>query len=71
MRPVKDPQSVREGTIVAARVPDGTTLKYFHRRGNIVQLVPANPNYPIQEFPADQVEIQGKLVGVWRDYFTE
>ena len=71
MRPVKDPQSVREGTIVAARVPDGTTLKYFHRRGNIVQLVPANPDYPIQEFPADQVEIQGKLVGVWRDYFAE
>ena len=29
MRPVRDPQSVREGTIVAARVETGTTLKSF------------------------------------------
>jgi len=68
MRPVSDPQGVREGTIVAARVPDGTTLKYFHRIDNLIQLKPANPDYPVQEFPADQVQLQGKLVAVWRDY---
>lgn len=68
MRPIKDPQNIREGTIVAARVPDGTTLKYFHRIKNLIQLKPANPNYPVQEFPADQVEVQGKLVAVWRNY---
>lgn len=68
MRPVKDPQSIREGTIVAALVEDGTTLKYFHRTDNLIQLKPANPNYPVQEFPDDQVEVQGKLVAVWRDY---
>jgi len=66
MRPVKDPQAVREGTIVAARVESGTTLKSFHRDGNQIKLKPANPNYPVMEFPADLVDIQGKLVAVWR-----
>lgn len=66
MRPVKDPQSIREGTIVAARVESGTTLKSFYRQGNQVQLKPANPNYPVMEFPADLVDVQGRLVAVWR-----
>jgi repressor LexA len=68
MRPIKDPQNIREGTIVAARVPDGTTLKYFHRVNNLIQLKPANPKYPVQEFAADEVQIQGQLVAVWRNY---
>ncbi|WOD38675.1 transcriptional repressor LexA [Nodosilinea sp. E11] len=66
MRPVKDPHGIREGTIVAARVETGTTLKSFHRQGNQVQLKPANPNYPIMEFPAELVDVQGRLVAVWR-----
>ncbi|MGB3310753.1 MAG: transcriptional repressor LexA [Nodosilinea sp.] len=66
MRPVKDPQGIREGTIVAARVESGTTLKSFHRQGNQVQLKPANPNYPMMEFPADLVDVQGRLIAVWR-----
>ncbi|MGF1571019.1 MAG: transcriptional repressor LexA [Nodosilinea sp.] len=66
MRPIKDPQTVREGTIVAARVESGTTLKSFHRNGNRVQLKPANPNYPVMEFPADLVDLQGRLIAVWR-----
>ncbi|WP_035989112.1 transcriptional repressor LexA [Leptolyngbya sp. KIOST-1] len=66
MRPVKDPQGIREGTIVAARVESGTTLKSFHRQGNQVQLKPANPNYPVMEFPADLVDVQGRLIAVWR-----
>ncbi|MGB5972217.1 MAG: transcriptional repressor LexA [Nodosilinea sp.] len=66
MRPVKDPQGIREGTIVAARVESGTTLKSFHRQGNQVQLKPANPDYPVMEFPADLVDVQGRLVAVWR-----
>jgi repressor LexA len=68
MRPIDDPQRIREGTIVAARVHSETTLKYFYRSNNLIQLRPANPNYPMQEFSADEVEVQGKLVGVWRDF---
>ncbi len=66
MRPVKDPQGIRVGTIVAARVESGTTLKSFYRQGNQVQLKPANPNYPVMEFPAESVDVQGRLVAVWR-----
>ncbi|MDB9529844.1 transcriptional repressor LexA [Oscillatoria sp. CS-180] len=68
MRPVQDPQKIRQGTIIAARVPDGMTLKYFHRDDNLIKLTPANPNYPVQEFPAEEVQVQGKLIGVWRDF---
>lgn len=67
MRPVTDPQAVRDGTIVAAMVEQGkTTLKTFYRHGDQVQLKPANSNYPIMEFPADAVGIQGRLIAVWR-----
>lgn len=67
MRPVSDPQAVREGAIVAAMVENGkTTLKTFHRNGNQIQLKPANSNYPVMEFPADVVNIQGRLIAVWR-----
>jgi repressor LexA len=66
MRPIQDPQGIREGTIVAARVESGTTLKSFYRNGNTVQLKPANPNYPVMEFPADLVDVQGRLIAVWR-----
>jgi repressor LexA len=68
LRPIKDPKRVRADTIVAAQVPDGTTLKYFRLRGETVELVPANPNYPVQTFPAEQVQLQGRLIGVWREF---
>lgn len=69
MRPVQDPKALRNGTIVAARVNgDGTTLKYYHRKGNQVSLKPANRNYTPIEAAATAVEVQGALVGVWRGY---
>jgi repressor LexA len=69
MRPVQDPKTLKNGTIVAARVnAEGTTLKYYHRKGNQVALKPANPNYPLIEAPANEVEVQGVLVAVWRGY---
>lgn len=67
MRPVEDPQSVKEGTIVAARIESSTTtLKAFYRKGDQVLLKPANPSYPVMEFSADVVDIQGRLIAVWR-----
>ncbi|MEM6426473.1 MAG: transcriptional repressor LexA [Cyanobacteria bacterium P01_C01_bin.73] len=66
MRPVDDPKSIKDGTIVAARVEDTTTLKYFHLQENTVTLKPANPNYDDMHFPANRVEVQGQLVAVWR-----
>ncbi|MBI4782914.1 MAG: repressor LexA [Oscillatoriophycideae cyanobacterium NC_groundwater_1537_Pr4_S-0.65um_50_18] len=70
MRPIHDQQTLKNGTIVAARVSSegGTTLKYYHRKGNQVTLKPANPNYPLIEAPATDVVVQGVLVAVWRGY---
>ena len=67
MEPVIEPSRLRQGTVVSALVPgSGTTLKHFHRTGSVVRLVAANEAYEPIEIPADQVQIQGKLVAVWR-----
>lgn len=67
MEPVSDPSRLRPGVIVSALVPgSGTTLKHFHREGGIVRLEAANPAYAPIELPADQVQVQGKLMAVWR-----
>ncbi|NEP16406.1 MAG: repressor LexA [Leptolyngbya sp. SIO4C1] len=68
MRPVRDPASLREGTIVAARVESTTTLKYLHREGSEIVLKPANKDYDPMRYPAAEVFIQGRLVAVWRGY---
>ena len=67
MEPVHDPSRLRQGTVVSALVPgSGTTLKHFHRDGAVVRLEAANPAYEPLEIPADQVQVQGRLVAVWR-----
>ncbi|KGG26943.1 SOS-response repressor and protease LexA [Prochlorococcus sp. MIT 0702] len=67
MEPVPEPSRLRDGTVVSALVPgSGTTLKHFHRNGASVRLEAANTAYEPIELPADQVQVQGKLVAVWR-----
>ena len=69
LRPVPEPNQLKNGTIVAARVDGhGTTLKRFYRSGDRVTLKPANPKYNPIEVSAIQVQVQGSLVAVWRDY---
>jgi repressor LexA len=69
MEPVANPSGIRNGTIVAALVEgEGTTLKRFYRSGRQVILQPGNANYAPIHRPASKVQLQGKLVGVWRDY---
>ena len=69
LRPVAEPNQLKNGTIVAARVEGhGTTLKRFYRHDDLVTLKPANPHYKPIEGPAVQVEVQGSLVGIWRNY---
>ncbi len=43
-----------------------TTLKYYFPEGATARLQPANPNYQPILVPADQLEIQGKVVAVVR-----
>jgi repressor LexA len=69
LRPVPEPDNLKNGIIVAARVEGhGTTLKRFYRNGDRVTLKPANPKYNPIEVPAIKVEVQGTLIGVWRGY---
>ncbi|MBV9385524.1 MAG: repressor LexA [Chroococcidiopsidaceae cyanobacterium CP_BM_ER_R8_30] len=69
MRPVPEPTHLKNGTIVAARVEGhGTTLKRFYRKGDRVTLKPANSKYNPIEVSAVQVQVQGALIGVWREY---
>ncbi|MBE9208901.1 repressor LexA [Nostoc sp. LEGE 06077] len=67
--PVAEPNQLKNGTIVAARVDGyGSTLKRFYRNGDRVTLQPANQKYSPIEVSAMQVQVQGSLVGVWRGY---
>ncbi|WP_320665108.1 transcriptional repressor LexA [Prochlorococcus sp. MIT 1223] len=67
MEPVHDPSRLRNGIVVSAMVPgSGTTLKHFYREGPLVRLEAANPLYEPIEIDATQVQIQGKLLAVWR-----
>ena len=67
MEPIKDKNSLRNGTIVSAMVPGlGTTLKYFAKRKGKIFLEAANPAYEPIELNPEEVVFQGKLLAVWR-----
>jgi repressor LexA len=57
------------GEIVVALVEgEEATLKRLRRKGASVALEAANPKYETRIFGPDQVEVQGKLVGLIRKY---
>ncbi len=55
-------------TVVALVRHDEVTLKRFHLDGPTVTLAPANPSLKPMEFPAEDVEIQGVVIGLLRQY---
>mgnify|MGYP001171658706 CR=1 FL=1 len=67
MEPIKDSFFIKNGTIVSAMVPGmGTTLKYFFKRDDKIFLEAANPSYEPIILSPEEVQIQGKLLAVWR-----
>lgn len=69
MRSLDTDESLGNGEIVAARVAGhGTTLKRLYQQGETITLKPSNIKYQPIDIMADQVEVQGILVGVWRGY---
>ena len=67
MEPINDKSLLRNGSIVSAMVPGmGTTLKYFFKRKGKIFLEAANPSYEPIILDFDQVQIQGKLLAIWR-----
>ena len=55
-------------TVVAMIRREEVTLKRFYLDGPTVRLVPANPALQPMEFPAEDVEIQGVVVGLLRHF---
>ena len=62
--------SVAENGDIVVAVVEGyeATLKTFRRRNGSIALEAANPAYETRTFRADQVSVQGKLVGLIRTY---
>ena len=66
---IKKCESAENGTIVVALVEnEEVTLKKLRKRNNSIALEPANSLYETRIFGPDQVELQGKLVGIIRKY---
>lgn len=67
---IQKASSAREGDIIVALVDRyEATLKYYHPKDTgVVELRPANSQMQSMFYPADQVEIQGKMIGVFRSY---
>ena len=66
---VKQVDEIKSGDIVVALVNNEVTVKTFYRhKGGRVELRPANSEFSPQFYPAAQVKIQGKIIGLQREY---
>jgi repressor LexA len=61
--------TAENGTIVVALVDENeVTLKRLRRKGASIALEPANVKYETRIFGPDRVKVQGRLVGLMRNY---
>jgi repressor LexA len=65
---IKRAATANSGEIVVALVGEEATLKRLRKRGASIALEAANPAYETRIFGPDQVQVQGKLVGLIRRY---
>ncbi|WP_174300496.1 transcriptional repressor LexA [Caulobacter sp. S45] len=66
---IRKGDTAQTGEIVVALVMgEEATLKRLRRKGGSIALEAANPRYQTRVFGPDQVEVQGKLVGLIRRY---
>ena len=66
---IRKTDTAQSGEIVVALVMgEEATLKRLRRKGASIALEAANPAYETRIFGPDQVEVQGKLVGLMRRY---
>ena len=66
---IKKSDTANSGEIVVALVEgEEATLKRLRKKGGSIALEPANRAYETRIFGPDQVEVQGKLVGLLRQY---
>ena len=61
--------TAENGAIVVALVGGfEVTLKRLRRKGNVIALEPENPKYETRILPPERVAVQGRLVGLMRNY---
>ncbi len=66
---IRETSAAETGDIVVALVEGHeATLKRFRRKGAAIALEAANPAYETRVFRDDQVKVQGRLVGLIRNY---
>lgn len=66
---IKKGETADSGDIVVALIDqEEATLKRIRRKGASIALEAANPAYETRIFGPDRVEIQGRLVGLFRQY---
>jgi repressor LexA len=66
---IRSCETAENGAIVVALVDEQeATLKHLEKRGAQVALIPANKDYETRVLPANRVKVQGKLVGLLRQY---
>ena len=64
----KGPDAQSGEIVVALTMGEEATLKRLQKKGGSVALVPCNPRYETRIYAPDQVQVQGKLVGLIRRY---
>ncbi|UWQ26442.1 transcriptional repressor LexA [Leisingera aquaemixtae] len=66
---IREADTADNGDIVVALVEgQEATLKYYQRQGGMIALEAANPVYETRRYREDQVQVQGRLVGLIRTY---
>lgn len=66
---VREQKYANNGEIVVALISEEeATLKRFVKKGNKIHLQAENEEFEDQVYSADQVQIQGKLIGLIRSY---
>ena len=66
---IKKTDTAQSGEIVVALVEgDTATLKRLRKKGASIALEAANPAYKTRIYNADEVQVQGRLVGLMRKY---
>ena len=64
---VKQAKEAKNGQIVVARIGEEVTVKRFRRTGNLIELLPENPDFKtIVVQPGEHFELEGLAVGLIR-----
>ena len=66
---VKKVDSAKNGQIVVARLGEDVTVKRYRKTGELIELLPENPDFKIiQVAPGDEFALEGLAVGLMRSW---